>query len=180
MTDHVHKFSSSLEDERPEIDFRMKCNQYDWTDFNRIMDGDLGVQFYSPVQFTIGHSDALLWDFYSVAGTLGLISDRAVRLIGESAFRNFDLLIAHINTAPYYFMRPAFCPNYLDIEKSEVRRFPHAPYGVMRIIKHAFKKNIIPEHLVFCIPEGGSYCTSSVVAAIGRHEIRGISTPTLD
>lgn len=63
-THHVYAISSSLEEDRPEIDFELPENQIDWNCIGPILAGKRGVESYHTPDFVVRADDAVLWDFY--------------------------------------------------------------------------------------------------------------------
>lgn len=172
----VYDLSYSIEKGRPEIDFDDAANSsIDWSLVPEIDPDKESLKRYRPFEVTIHRTDALDWDYYSNAGTLGLLSERAMELLRPLASQYFMFLEAKINGAPYFtpFRRtPLDC---LDREHSILVPFEHAPSRIKRIDKYCFRSELIEDPLIFCIPEsrGAVLATQSVRQKIEEAGLRG-------
>ena len=120
------------------------------------------------------HADATSWGYYSIPGTLGLVSGEAVRCIGPSAFGRFVLLPARLNGSEYYLLKVAEVLPCLDLARAEVVPFRTSPGRIKDITRYAFHKAVIPNPLVFSIPElPGLFATPAVAEAIERGRVPG-------
>lgn len=177
MTDEslVFELRPSIEDDRPVIAFDDPANEsIDWLQLDEIAQGERPVADYQVIHLVVRHPDATLWGFYTVPGGLGLISTEAVEQIGRSAFRLYNLLPARLNDAEYYFPEPAEMLSCLDLGQSEVIPFSHNSKRIKDITKYTFHKAMIPDPLLFSIPElFGLFTTPSVREAINRSGIPG-------
>jgi hypothetical protein len=172
----IFEMDRSVEDDRPVIEFDAKPNQgIDWQKLDTILRGQHPVADYDEVQVSISNPDASSWGFYSVPGTLGLISAKAVEWIGYPAFHLYELLPAKLNGTRYFFMKCNEVLPCLDRDNSEIITFRSDPQRVKEIKKHKFHKNIIYDPLIFSIPESFSriYVTSTVYDAIVQSRIPG-------
>jgi hypothetical protein len=171
----VFRVHPSIEDDRPVIGFDDPANRgIDWGRLDAILLGERPTADHREFNISLRDADACSWGYYSVPGTLGLISDEAVRLIGPSAFRRFALLPARPNNSEYYFLKVAEVLPCLDLARAEVVPFRTDPEGIKSITKYAFHKAMIPDPLVFSIPElPGLFATPAVAEAIDRGRVPG-------
>jgi hypothetical protein len=177
MTDEriVFRVDPSVEDDRPVIEFDAPANRgIDWRRLDDILRGERPTADYRALSIVVERSDAASWGYYSVPGTLGLISGEAVRCIGPSAFGRFVLLPARLNDSGYYFLKVAEVLPCLDLARAEVVPFRSSPERIKDITKYAFHKPMIPDPLVFSIPElPGLFATPAVAEAIERGRVPG-------
>jgi hypothetical protein len=172
----VFEFDYSVEDERPVIAFDTPANQgIDWLRLGAILRGERPSADYHEIRVVVQDPDASSWGIYSVPGTLGLISAEAVERIGRPVFRLYELLPAKINEADYYFLKPMEVLPCLDREKSEIILFRSNPSRVKEIRKYVFKKAMIPDPLVFSIPESLArlFATPGVYERVVQSRIPG-------
>src|SRR6516165_1905307 len=113
---NVFRIEDSVEKGRPVLDFTHPIHwQIDWEPLTEVLEGRRKVRDYCPLEFyvfpTVSQGwDANIdpraaeWDCYGVAGTSGLLSYRALQLIGVSCFGNFELIPARVNDADYRFL----------------------------------------------------------------------------
>lgn len=145
----VFEVDASDEDDRPQINYSAskKANN-DWA--------ALEAPFCAggPLVVLADHIDSLSWDFYFCGGTSGILSTRAVAVIGREAFSSYELLPATLNGVPYFLPRCIAPLDCFDRARSVWRPFPSNPARVMRIEQFAFVENRLTDPLVFSIPEG--------------------------
>jgi hypothetical protein len=178
----IYLVSASVEDTRPIIDFtHAACQKINWQRIDEVLHGQRPVADYQEVSIPVEAPDATSWDYYSVPGTLGLISHKATELIGHSAFRLYQVLLAHLNGEQYYFLRPTDLLPCLDRENSEVVTFRSNPSRIKEIKKYSFKKELIDPYLFFCIPESASlFATEAVYQVSRRGKLAGFDFQRVD
>jgi hypothetical protein len=171
----IFEVRTSVEEDRPNIAFDADINQgIDWRRVDLVLRGLRPATDYELVRLVVQERDATSWGYYSVPGTLGLISSEAIQRIGQEVFRRFQLFPAKLNDVDYVFlkcMEPLPC---LDLAKSEVVPFPSNPQRIMEITKYVFKTDLISDPMLFSIPEvPGLLATKSVFEAISQSRIKG-------
>jgi hypothetical protein len=173
---NVFCISTSIEDDRPQVDFeREEHRAIDWLRVGHVLRTKRPISDYPEVSLSVEQPDATEWDFFSVAGTLGLLSDRAIECIGRPAFRLFDLLPASINGEDYRFLRCKETLQCFDRENSVVIPFPSDPDGIMDVTQYRFKMELIPDPICFSIPEFYElFATQSVKLAAENAHVKGI------
>lgn len=173
--DVVWLVAPSIEDDRPVIEFDAPANRgIDWARLDAVLQGERPLADCPEVGVVVQAPDALAWGFYSVPGTLGLISAALVEHIGPSAFRLFHLLPAKLNDAVYFFLKPVETLPCLDLARSEVAYFRSNPSHVKAITKYAFTKSMISDPL-FSIPElPRLFATPPVRDSVIRSGIPGV------
>jgi hypothetical protein len=179
---NVFRVDPSAEDGRPVIEFDAPANRgIDWGRLGAILHGEGPATDYLELSIEVRGADAPSWGYYSIPGTLGLISGRAVQCIGPPAFRWFVLLPARLNGSEYFLLKVAEVLPCLDLARAEVVRFRTDPGRIKDITRYAFHKATIPDPLVFSIPEvPGLFATPSVVQAIERERVPGFRFTPLD
>ncbi|MDB5312363.1 MAG: hypothetical protein JWO38_6565 [Gemmataceae bacterium] len=171
----VFRVDPSVEDDRPVIEFDAPANRgIDWRRLDAILHGERPTADYRELGIVVRRADTTSWGYYSVPGTLGLLSGEAVRCIGPTAFGRFVLLPARLNGSEYYFLKVAERLPCLDLARAEVVSFRTSPERIKDITKYAFHKPMIPDPLVFSIPElPGWFATPAVAEAIERGRVPG-------
>lgn len=156
VTNKVFLIATSLEVDRPNIDYTLNQKTVDWRRIGRIVDGDLPLAEYVPPHIIIPQDDALSWDYYSCSGTHGFLSSKAAEVLDPHTKICFELLDAFVNEEKYYLMRCIATFPYLDREKSMCVPFPDGSGQIMEIEKYVFLKHQIPDPSIFVIPEDWS------------------------
>jgi hypothetical protein len=171
----VYTVTPSMETYRPAIEFDAPVNEgIDWLQLDAILQGRLTIADYRVLSVVVRSSDATSWHYYSVPGTLGLISATALQVIDRVATRLYDFLPAKINDSDYFFLRPLELLACLDLSRSEVVTFRSNPSRIKDIKKFAFNKAAIPNPLIFSIPEfPGLFATQDVQQAIIDSRLSG-------
>jgi hypothetical protein len=150
----VFMVGPSVEDDRPVIEFDALVNRgIDWRRLDALLRGERPTTDYQELSVVVPDADATSWGYYSVPGTLGLISGEAVRCIGRSTLRLFLLMPARLNGSEYFFLKVTEVLPCLDLTRSEVVPFRTSPERIKAIKRYAFNKAMIPDPLVFSIPE---------------------------
>ena len=179
----IFELDPSVEDDRPVIDFELKANQKnDWQRLDLILRGEKPIADYEEVQISIARPDAGSWGFFSIPGTLGVISSEAVERIGRAVFRLYDLLPAQINRAKYFFLKSRETLPCLDRDRSEITTFRRDPSRVKEVTKCVFLKDRVSDPLVFSIPESVSrmFATTTVREMVVHGRISGFRFTALD
>lgn len=176
-TRHVFIIGSSLEEERPEINFEIAENSscVDWLRTSQILDGKLDVSEYETPRLIVHEPDATNWDFFRCSGTFGIMSKRAVAVLGPFGTGCFDFLPALINEQPYCLLRQVGSMDVLDREHTVGKMFPHDPTRFMRITRFAFRKPEISDPCIFVVPDTGYriFGTDSIEGVIRSNNFRG-------
>lgn len=175
--DKIYLMVPSAEDDRPVIEFDAPVNQQiDWQQVDQVFQGERSPDDYQSPHVTVAGPDATSWDCYSVPGTLGLFSTRAVEAIGHAALYLYTLFPATLNEARYHFLKPNTVLPVLDRTRSDVITFRSDPGRVKDITRYAFHTDRLSGPLVFSIPElPGLFVTASVYQLLLRYNIRGIN-----
>jgi hypothetical protein len=178
----VFMLTPSFEDYRPSIEFDVPANQgIDWLLLRKILLGERTTSDYQEASLMVSNPAATSWGFYSVPGTLGLISEQAVTSIGSSAFRFYNLLPARLNDRKYFFLKPVELLACLDMEKSLLIPFRINPNRIKDIKKYGFHKSRISDPLIFSIPElPGLFATPGVKEAVVRNQLQGFHFNSLE
>jgi hypothetical protein len=172
----------SFEEERPVIEFDASVNRgIDWGLLDAVLQGERPLTDYQEIGVVVSSSSATSWSFYSVPGTLGLMSTKLVEKIGSAAFNLFHLLPAKLNDAEYFFLKPSKTLSCLDLAKSEVVYFRNNPTRIKAIKRYAFKKQMISDSLLFSIPDiPGLFATPFIRESVVRSGILGVQFTSLE
>jgi hypothetical protein len=166
------------EEERPWIDFNSPENQpqQSWLKIGRILNCEEPLDSYCPFSLVVPEERATEWQSYEIAGTYGMLSTSVIDMIGVHMSQYFDFLPAFVNEQPYYTLRPKRFLNCFDWKNSTFETFPGRPNSIMRIEKHRFIKNDIPDSAVFGIPEmrWQLFATDSIQQALSVANFKGI------
>jgi hypothetical protein len=176
-TNRVFIVGESHEDDRPQIRFDLPENSccVDWLKTLEILDGKRDPNEYESPHLIARESDAVNWDYYRCAGTLGLISERAVCHLAQYGRQCFEFLEAYLNDKPFFLLRKIGTINALDREHSSFDFFPHDPTRIMSIDRYALDKSKINDPCLFIIPESGTrlFGTDSIEPLIHDNRLRG-------
>ncbi len=152
----------------------------DWSIFKKVADGKAE---YKPLEIKLKSNKILKKDLIGAPGCNGLISIKALELIGLDAFRDCMSFPLTINGESYfalYFLKNIDC---LDAENS-----PHTlintgvtEFGFWEIEKHSFHTNKIEPNTVFTIPqtERFLYCTEEIGRKILKNNLAIVAQPLL-
>ena len=133
----IYRWRTSVENNRPEIDATASAVE-DWE---------------KPYNVIVPYKNALEWDFYSLGGKLGLLSERGLEVLQPYMKKHFSFLKQHLNGIPYYEPVLESTIDCFDRENAKYKTYPHDPGKIMRILKFSFFLDRIEAPLVFCIPE---------------------------
>ena len=162
--------------ERPIVDFSLPENgrKVSWSLIGQILEDKAPTGLYKPVHLVVKEANATEWDTYSAAGTYGLMSQRAVALVGDSMTLCFEFLEAYINEAPYFLLKPTGHLDCLDYDKSDIVYWDIDPYNIKTIKHCSFHKQQIPEAIVFRLPDWhGLFATAPIKAMIDKAGLKG-------
>jgi hypothetical protein len=181
-SENIYLVGASIEEERPVIDFtHPDCKKVDWLLIDEVLRGMHPVGECQAVSIPVLVPGANAWSFYSVAGTLGLISRKAVQIIGDSAFQHFQLLSARLNDEEYCFLRAEKKLPVLDIGRSDIVAFRSNPARIKQIKKYAFKKDAIDSYVFFSIPEfPGLFATEAILQTVKQNGLAGFDFRQVD
>jgi hypothetical protein len=174
MTDKVFILMTSWEDERESHELRPKNGS--WNSIGEILRGERPVSEYEPLDLVGPISNAPDWDFYNCPGTLGMLSRRAVEIFEPYLATCFQPLEATVNGSPFFFLRIISTIDCLNRERSTIIPFNSDPTDIMRIERYYFKKDLIPDPVLFVIPEGSPHLfgSHSIPGLITKNSLRGI------
>jgi hypothetical protein len=175
LTSKIFEIRTSLEDNRPEIDFELPENgEINWGLIGEYIGGHRPAQEYLPIKITILDKLATEWDFYFFAAPFGMFSAKAVDVLGEKSFKNYHLFPAQINGADYFFLKCLERLDCLNKKKSVYTAFTDVPDRFMLIEKYAFDLEKIDAECFFSIPQNENLYCSQVQAKVITEKLRGI------
>lgn len=174
-TDNVFLIAPSFEEHRPTIDFTNPCNRsIDWYLVGEVLSGNEPVEAYQRPSILVVHDDWSDWDYYSVPGTFGLMSSRAVTKLPQESLRMFDVLEASLNDVPFFFLRQREQLDCFDRENAETMSFRANPARIKEVRKYAFKKNIPEDPLLFSVPEVPElFATDGPAGIVSSSDMKG-------
>ncbi|MCZ2340646.1 MAG: hypothetical protein LC104_02485 [Bacteroidales bacterium] len=178
MPKSIWLLSNSIENDRPEIDFVQvkETNPVDWGLVDDLLHSKVSIEQYTPLNILVEQPEATKYDFYSVPGTLGLVSNRLVDAIGSIAFMNYSTLPVTLNDAQFYLVKCNATIDCLDHDNSDFERFRSAPYRIKRIKRYSFRDDMLSDQLVFTIPEQESlFITNGIYDSLCKYAFRGIA-----
>lgn len=172
----IHQIGASWERKRAQIDFSASVELYgvDWEILNDMSLRGRSVEDYREIHLvTERRRDADSWHCFMNPGTLPLISEEAIHVIGPQPLRLFHLLPATVDGVPFAIPWPREPLDCFDRANSEFEVFPSSG-NIMLMNKIAFKTERIDDPLLFTIPEYRElYCTQSIKDTIVRAKLRG-------
>jgi hypothetical protein len=172
----------TVEEDRPLIDFQFEENRSNnWLAIDQVLRGERPIEEYPAAHISVMHKAATEWDFYSVPGTFGLFSQRAVDLLAPYTSDNFDFLEARLCRLPFYFVKTRRLLDCLDRQRSVLVWFRSDPTRVKKIERHSFRKDLIEDPSLFSIPEQhGLFATQSVRTFIEQRRLKGFKFTDLE
>ena len=171
----IYSMRPSFEEDRPDIDFEHPDNGgADWDMVNEVIDGEIRVAAYSPFHLTVDSPDATAWDFYSIPGTMDLMSQRAVELLSPVASKHFAFLEVALNEQPYFLLMSTAPLDCLDRTGSKFTPFRSDSSRIKEFERFSFKYALIDDPVMFWIPEWREiFVTPSVRDMVQAAELRG-------
>ena len=174
-TERVFLVRPSIEEDRPEINFgRPENKKTDWLLVDQVLRGERREEDYPSILVLVDHPEAERWDYYSVAGTCGLMSQRAVDLLEPYALPYFKFFQAWLNGASFFFPKRIHTLDCLDRQRSILVPFRTDPTHVKEIKRYRFRMESIIDPVLFSIPEVPSMFASQTIERLVRErELRG-------
>jgi hypothetical protein len=173
LTEKVFIVFFSQYDTRPFI--TTDSNEHiDWIALVELMEGNRPLENYAPIELAVDRPDATQFDFYKCDGRHDVFSERAVRILGDNAFKNYRLFPARINREPYFILSRCLAKidcfdrknsTYVECEPPEKLMFS--------ISKFAFFPEKIDPAYFFSIPESQYLFCSQVLAEPINRELKG-------
>jgi hypothetical protein len=173
LTEKVFIVFFSQDDTRPFI--TTDSNEHiDWIALVELMEGRRPLENYAPIELAVDRPDATQFDFYKCDGRYNVFSERAVRILGDNAFKNYRLFPARINCAPYFILSRCLAEIDCFDRKNSIYVECDPPEKLMfSIAKFAFfPENIDPAYF-FSIPESQYLFCSQVLAEPINRELKG-------
>jgi hypothetical protein len=148
---------------------------YDSETFRAHLDEGRPLSDYKPIEITVQREDALRYDFYTLVDCIGLLSKKAVDVLGEDMLANYTKLPAFLNGAPYFALAVSQTTDCLDLENSVYERGDETHPQFFSIAHYAFHWHKIELERWFTIPQKLDYtlCTQRVVEKIRRTDLVG-------
>ena len=174
-TGQVFLVTPSTEEGRPCIDFTFRQNpENNWLLVDQVLRGERPAKDYPSVLILVDHPEAEAWDLYTVPGTFGLMSERAVDLLLPYASGYFQFFQAWLNRASFFFLKRRLALDCLDRERSIFVPFGSGPHAIKLIKRFCFRKECIPDPLLFSIPDTPDLFATQTIERIIREEgLRG-------
>ncbi|MDB5345308.1 MAG: hypothetical protein JWP89_3685 [Schlesneria sp.] len=142
----IYECRTSLEEDRPEIDFRDPINRRnDWLLIGDVIDGSRPLSdFPVNVKVRVAYPDATHWDFYQDGGMRGLISQRFVNSVGVDSFLGLCLVPTSLNGAQYYLLRLDYSIDCFDRAASRFKTFRSDPTAIQSVSHYSFREERLP------------------------------------
>jgi hypothetical protein len=173
LTEKVFIVYFSQDTKRPFIEHQLN-RHVDWVALDEFADGTRPLESYKPLELIVDDLDATKCDFYIFDGTHTMFSAKAVEVLGEAAFKNYRLLPAKVNGAPYVILSQSMLEidcfdrehaTYVECEPPEKLMFSIAKFAF-------FPEKIDPDYF-FSIPESNYLLCSQVLAEPITRELSG-------
>ena len=152
----------------------------DWSIFKQVAEGKVD---YKPLEIKLKTNKILKKDLTGAPGCNGLISKRALEIIGLDAFRDFMSFPLTVNDVIYFALYHLKSLDCLDKDNS-----PHTlintgntEFGFWEMEKFSFHLDKIKLNTVFTIPETerNLYCTEEIGRKILENNLVIVSQPLL-
>jgi hypothetical protein len=172
-TEKVFIVFFSQSDTRPFI--RTDANEHvDWIALAEWMEGTRPSESYEPIELTVDHPDGTQFDFYRCDGRHDVFSERAVRILGFAAFKNYRLFPARINGAPYFILSRCLTEiDCFDRQNSTYVECDPPEKLMFSIAEYAFFPERIDPACFFSIPESQYLFCTQVLAEVIDRELKG-------
>lgn len=110
----------------------------------------------------------------------GIFSSRAIEVLRPYMTSAFSVLPCTVNRKPHYFLCYSKGKTCLDVKNSEIKRFEDG--RIMNIKRYRFKKDLVPDPLLFAIPEdqSGIFTTASIPTLVEKARLTGIAFYPVD
>jgi hypothetical protein len=146
-----------------------------WMEFDEFMKGKRPMSDYKPLQLKVKHKDALKYDFYSFSSCMGLLSQKAIDILGEKMLENYKKVPVFINKKPYFAIKVVITTDCLDFEKSVYVDLDGTKENLLSIAKAIFHFDKLNPEQWFSIPQYDIYiyCTEWVADKIKQTDLVG-------
>ena len=151
-----------------------KNTHIDWVLFDEFTKGIRPMSDYVPIRIKVKHKAALQYDFYHCSATMGLLSEKAISVLGEEMLENYRKIPVFINEKPYFALQIAKETDCLDLEKSVYVAFDEPSKYILSIAKAIFHFDKLNPNQWFSIPQiNYIYCTERVAEKIKQTDLVG-------
>jgi hypothetical protein len=152
-----------------------KNTHIDWVVFDEFMKGIRPMSDYKPIELKVKHKDALKYDYYHCSGCMGLLSQKAVDVLGEKMLENYERVPVFINKKPYFAIKIIRFFDCLDFEKSVYVDIEGTKEYLLSIAKAVFHFDKLNPEQWFSIPQYPIYiyCTERVAEKIKQTDLVG-------
>lgn len=173
MTEKVFIVFFSQGVQRPFIETDL--NQHiDWVELDEFVAGTRPLDDYNAIELNVDDPDATQCDYYICDGTHNVFSAKAVKILGEAAFKNYRLIPAKINGEPYFILSQCLAQIDCFDRKNATYVECDPPMTLMfSIAKFAFFPEKIDPAYFFSIPESRYLLCSQVLADTIDRELTG-------
>lgn len=124
-----------------------------------------------PQTLAVNHPAATSWDFYSVPGTWGIVSDRMWLCLKDYAKGFFDTWPISLDGESFYVLRRTGKVNCLDHDRcGQYQDGNHIDYD-----PYEFDESKVPESALFSIPESSFlFATEDVADLVVENDFKGV------
>ena len=154
----------------------------DWSIFRKTVEGELRFEDYAPIQFKMRTNKILKHDLIRGAGSVQILSQKALEVIGLEALLGFKIFPVFINNAPYFALYALEKTDCLDLKNCEYTELNIGDDGFYEIAKHAFHLDKIKESSLFFMPKLNDflYCTGDIGRKILENELVIMAQPLIE
>jgi hypothetical protein len=163
-----------VRDDRKPFILDSKNTHINWLAFDEFMKGIRPMSDYKPIEFKVKHKDALKYDFYHCSSCMGVLSQKAIDVLGDKMLENFKKVPVFINKKPYFAIKVVKETDCLDLENSVYEAIDDPQKYILSISKAVFHFDKLNPDQWFCIPQiNYIYCTERVAEKIKQTDLVG-------
>jgi hypothetical protein len=144
-------------------------------EFDAFMKGERPMSDYKPLELKVKHKNALKYDFYHFSSSMGLLSQKAVDVLGDKILENYEKLPVFVNKKPYFALKLVKTTDCLDFEKSVYVDIEGTKENLLSIATAVFHFDKLNPEQWFSIPQYPIYiyCTERVAEKIKQTDLVG-------
>lgn len=164
--------SSTDDDFKPSIQYDQNTH-VDWVLVSECLSGARPVSEYIPIEIVVNHKEANKCDFYGCSGSYGLLSKKAIDLLGDHAIDNYQALPAKLNGEDFSLLHCKEETDCFDRQNSKYIAFDEPSKFLLSIERYAFHLDKIDASCIFSIPESNRMFCSQVLATTLERQLQG-------
>jgi hypothetical protein len=172
LVNKVYMITFTGDDSNPFIQYDMNTH-IDWILVSECLNGTRSMSEYTPIEIVVKHKDANKCDFYGCSGSYGLLSKKAIDLLGDGAVENYQTLPAKLNGEDFSLLYCKKETDCFDRQNSKYVEFDEPSKFLLSIEKYAFYPDKIDANCIFSIPESNRMFCSQVLASTIENQLQG-------